>query len=83
MIGRVRKEKYGPRLIDIDILLYDQLIVSTPSLSLPHPQLVHRRFALTPLAEIAGNLTHPILHKTITELLEECTDPLPVKKLEH
>ena len=79
-IGRVRKEKYGPRLIDIDILLYDDLIVSSPSLKLPHPELANRRFALTPLAEIAGNLIHPVSGKSISQLLEECADPLAVRK---
>lgn len=79
-IGRVRKEKFGPRLIDIDILLYGSLVINTPTLKLPHPELVNRRFALTPLAEIAGALLHPVFNKTINQLLEECTDTLTVTK---
>jgi 2-amino-4-hydroxy-6-hydroxymethyldihydropteridine diphosphokinase len=81
-IGRVRQEKYGPRIIDIDILLYDNKILDAPRLCLPHPELPNRRFALAPLAEIAFALVHPVSKKTIARLLEECTDPLPVKKYE-
>ena len=80
-IGRIRKEKYGPRLIDIDILLYEQLVLNSTALQLPHPQLPNRRFALTPLAEIAPELQHPVLHKSIAALLDICPDTLEVKKL--
>jgi 2-amino-4-hydroxy-6-hydroxymethyldihydropteridine diphosphokinase len=79
-IGRVREEKYGPRIIDIDILLFDGHIVHDPQLIVPHPQLQNRRFALTPLAEIAPGLIHPVFKKTIRELLDLCPDPLEVKK---
>jgi len=79
-IGRMREEKYGPRIIDIDILLYNDTIQDSPSLKLPHPELPNRRFALTPLAEIAPLLIHPVVQKTITELLEICPDKLPVEK---
>lgn len=79
-IGRVRKEKYGPRIIDIDILLFNNDVIDTPSLIIPHPQMHLRRFVLTPLTEIAGNSYHPVLHKTITELLDSCPDMLEVKK---
>lgn len=79
-MGRVREEKYGPRLIDIDILLYDQQVHQYPLLTLPHPALPQRRFALMPLAEIAPGLIHPVLNMSIRELLSECPDPLPVKK---
>ena len=80
LMGRVRKEKYGPRLIDIDILLFNNEKYNYHFLKLPHPEMQNRRFALLPLAEIAPNLMHPILKKTITELLYECKDELAVKK---
>lgn len=79
-IGRVRSEKYGPRTIDIDILLFNNEIINTPLLQVPHPRMASRRFVLAPLAEIAPELIHPALHKTITQLLAECPDTLRVKK---
>lgn len=79
-IGRTRTELYGPRTIDIDILLFNQEIIHTPQLVVPHPQIAARRFALVPLHEIAPALVHPVLQQTITCLLEICPDPLPVKK---
>ena len=79
-MGRVREEKYGPRLIDIDILLYDDEIHDYPLLQLPHPEMQRRRFALLPLAEIAPQQVHPVLQQTIAELLAVCPDPLAVKK---
>src|SRR5688572_27804387 len=57
-LGRTRSDKYGPRLIDIDILLFNQDILSLPGLKVPHPQLQHRRFALQCLADIAPNVQH-------------------------
>lgn len=79
-MGRKRTVKLGPRIIDLDILLIDDLILSTGLLTLPHPALPLRRFALLPLSEIAPGLLHPVLHKTIAQLLNECTDPLDVQK---
>ena len=81
MMGRIRTVKLGPRTIDLDMLFYDQLILNSTLLVLPHPALTERRFVLLPLAEIAANLMHPILHKTIQVLLNECPDHLDVQKL--
>jgi len=80
-MGRRREEKYGPRVIDIDILLFNDSIIDTAQLHIPHPQLAFRRFALQPLASIAPDLLHPVSGKTIAALLDECPDPLVVKKL--
>ena len=79
-MGRTREEKYGPRIIDIDILLFNEEIHDYRLLKLPHPEMQNRKFALMPLAEIAPDVFHPVFRKTITELLSECKDELPVKK---
>jgi len=81
-MGRTRVEKYGPRLIDIDILLFNQEIHQLPALTIPHPQLHNRRFALVPLAGIAPDFIHPVFQKTIRQLLTECPDPLEVHALD-
>ncbi|MEY2903849.1 MAG: hypothetical protein RLY89_2955 [Bacteroidota bacterium] len=80
-MGRTREIKMGPRVIDLDILLIDQLVQHTDLLQLPHPSLPMRRFALLPMAEIAPDLMHPILEKSIQTLLEICPDTLDVQKL--
>ena len=80
-MGRVRKEKLGPRIIDIDILLFENEIHDLRFLKIPHPEMQNRRFVLVPLAEIDPTLQHPVLKKTIAELLEECPDNLEVKKI--
>ena len=69
-LGRVPSFRYGPRVIDVDILLYGDEVIETPRLQVPHPRLWQRAFALTPLAEIAPSLAHPILGASIAELLE-------------
>jgi 2-amino-4-hydroxy-6-hydroxymethyldihydropteridine diphosphokinase len=79
-IGRARRERYGPRTIDIDILLFNQDVIDLPALTVPHPQMAGRRFVLQPLNEIAPALWHPVLHQNIAHLLRVCPDPLPVKK---
>jgi 2-amino-4-hydroxy-6-hydroxymethyldihydropteridine diphosphokinase len=79
-MGRKRATKMGPRIIDLDILLFSDLIMHTDLLTLPHPALPMRRFALLPLAEIAPALMHPVSGKNICQLLEACTDQLDVQK---
>lgn len=80
-MGRIRKEKMGPRKIDMDILFFNDAIIHQPDLKIPHPQLHNRRFALMPMHEIAPALIHPLFKKTITQLLKESKDELPVNKL--
>src|SRR5581483_1173892 len=80
-LGRRRMEKFGPRIIDIDIIFYNDAVIDEPGLTVPHPQLPYRRFVLTPLNEIAPALVHPVLNKTIAELLLECEDGLEVRRL--
>ena len=81
--GRIRKEKYGPRIIDIDILLFNDEIHKFPLLQIPHPELQNRRFVLVPLAEIASEIIHPGLKKSIEELLAICPDKLKVSRLKN
>lgn len=80
-MGRNRKEKWGARLIDIDLLYVRNEIVNTANLTLPHPGITGRRFVLEPLVEIAPDFIHPTLKKTHTNLLGMCTDTLKVRKL--
>lgn len=81
LIGRERKaDRYISRLIDIDLLFYDDLILKTAELEIPHPRMIDRRFVLEPLAEIASTKMHPVFEKSISVLLEECPDKLEVKR---
>ena len=78
-LGRIRDLAKGPRLIDLDLLLYGNETCDSQLLTLPHPRLQHRRFVLVPLAELAPALVHPTLNKTISELLETLDDRSDVK----
>ena len=73
-LGRKRLVRRGPRVIDLDILLYSSSVVRAPELEIPHPRLTERRFVLVPLAEIAPGLRHPVENKSIEELLAETRD---------
>jgi 2-amino-4-hydroxy-6-hydroxymethyldihydropteridine diphosphokinase len=79
-LGRNRRERWGPRIIDLDLLLYDGEIVSTPELTVPHPEMHRRAFVLAPLAEIAPEAWHPVLKRRAAELLAEL-DPGDLKRL--
>lgn len=77
-LGRISSFRYGPRLIDLDILFYDDLVLETPGLVIPHPRLAERAFVLVPLADLAPGLRHPALGKTVRELLA-AIDPSDVR----
>jgi 2-amino-4-hydroxy-6-hydroxymethyldihydropteridine diphosphokinase len=81
LLGRKREEKWGSRIIDIDILFYGDAIINEPDLKIPHPELHNRRFTLEPLAEIAPDFVHPVLNKNILQLKNELSDSLIVKKV--
>ena len=78
-MGRVRKERWGERNIDIDLLFYENAIIEQPQLIVPHPRLHERNFVLLPLHEICPNWRHPILNKNIAELMADCSDSLAAK----
>jgi 2-amino-4-hydroxy-6-hydroxymethyldihydropteridine diphosphokinase len=81
LMGRVSGQKrYSSRLIDIDILLFEDLIIDKKNLKIPHPLLHQRKFVLVPLCELALEMIHPVLKKSIAELLEICVDRSEVKR---
>ncbi len=79
-MGRIRTVKNAPRIIDIDILFYNDSIIEEDNLRIPHPLIQDRNFVLTPLMELSPNWVHPVLQQTIRELQQACADTLPVKK---
>jgi 2-amino-4-hydroxy-6-hydroxymethyldihydropteridine diphosphokinase len=81
-LGRIRKvAQYDSRIIDIDILFYGDQVIKSANLVVPHPRIQERKFVLVPLHEIAPELMHPVFHKNIRQLLEECPDPLKVERV--
>lgn len=81
LMGRDRGEKYGPRIIDIDIIFFNHLKIKENGLVIPHPEMARRRFVLEPLNEVIPAYIHPVYYKTVNELLLQCEDKLPVKKI--
>ena len=89
-MGRQPTVRYGPRLIDLDILFYDDKVIETPTLTIPHPRLHERSFVLVPLADLAPGLVHPLTGSTVREMLKQVdskgvirmTDPLSVLRSE-
>ena len=79
-LGRIRIEKWGERLIDIDIIFYNDAIIETAQLCVPHKHMHERMFVLTPLHNIAPDMVHPKYNKTVEELLKQCTDTQLVKE---
>lgn len=81
-MGRIRKEsQYDSRIIDIDILFFGDKVIESENLIVPHPRIQERKFALVPLNEIAPGLMHPVIQKSIGQLLDECKDQLRVSPI--
>ena len=78
--GRERKERWGPRTLDLDILYYGDVIIAESDLSIPHPRIAERKFILTPLAEIAPLFEDPVSRKSMVTLLADCTDNSQVNR---
>ena len=83
ILGRIRDVKWGARVIDIDLLYFNNSIFNSPSLTIPHPYIHQRNFTLVPLVEVSPNFIHPKLNKTNAKLLFESKDNLLVNKIEN
>ena len=83
LMGRERGTKWEPRIIDIDILFFNNQIIKLPFLQIPHPEFANRKFAILPLMEINPKLKHPVLQLNIEEILDKCTDTLAVKIIKN
>lgn len=81
-LGRKRKERWGPRIIDIDIIFYEANIIETAELQIPHPQFRNRKFVLAPLMEICPELIDPLSLQSVQEIAATCADPSKVESLE-
>jgi 2-amino-4-hydroxy-6-hydroxymethyldihydropteridine diphosphokinase len=79
VLGRTRRVRNGPRLIDMDILFFGERVVRVPQLEIPHPRLAERRFVLVPLNDLAPALRHPVLHASVAELLSQTSDRSQVR----
>ena len=79
-LGRKREEKYGSRIIDIDIIFFNDDVINMEGLKVPHPRMENRLFVLIPLNEIAPQISHPVLKKSVSQLLADCPDSLAVNK---
>lgn len=77
--GRIRTFPNAPRILDLDILLYGNLVVNQERLIIPHPRLTERKFVLEPLVQIAPDIVHPVMKKSMRSLLQDCTDPSEVR----
>ncbi len=80
-MGRIRTKKNAPRIIDIDILFFNKEVIAAKKLQVPHPRIQLRNFVLIPLNQLSPNFKHPVLHKTIHQLLRICPDDLTVNKI--